>query len=141
MTKCSITQFYLNFCNRIGNDLNFDLIMGQGQMQIHHSKANKQLSVLAIVIFALSVTIYKIFTVKVCMTLTLTMFALSVTVCKITTFNPPKLSQFQSLTFKKYVTIISYKFAEHNVGWLFYGLKDGEKNSRFILNHLPLVHQ
>ena len=55
-------------------NLTLTLSMNQVQMYIHQSNVNKGLPIgwqLSIVIFAISVTVYVIFTGKICVTLTL----------------------------------------------------------------------
>ena len=44
-------------------------------------------------------------------------FALSVTICQITTFNLSRMVSIKSLTFKMYVKVMSYNLAEYVVGW------------------------
>ena len=50
----------------------------------------------------------------------------SVTVFEMTTFYLPKWSRFKCFTVKQYVKFVSYNVAEYDVGWLSYGLQDGE---------------
>ena len=50
-------------------------------------------------------------------------FDMFVIVCERTTFNFPKWSRFESLTFKKLVKVMSYNIAEYIVGWLFVAFK------------------
>ena len=55
--------------------------------------------------------------------LAIVIFAISVSICKIATFDLPKWSQFESLTLK---ICQSYNIMEYVIGCPFYGLQDGE---------------
>ena len=73
--------------------------------------------------------------------LAIVIFALSVTFCEIITFNLPKCSQFKSLTFKKQVMVMSCNVAEYVVGELFLWPTRWWKTDGFISSCFPLVHQ
>ena len=67
--------------------------------------------------------------------------AMPVTVCETITFNLSEWTVFESMTFKKWVNIMSYNVAEYVNGWRFNGINDDEKKFRIYLKPFCVVHQ
>ena len=110
------------------------------------------LHLMALLMFALSVSVYEIFGIELCTTLILTfkkgqgqmklyqsktnrrllvvaivMFFLPVTVYEIMAFNLSKRFVFLSITIKKQVNILSYNVNKYVIGWRFNSLHNGKK--------------